>query len=333
VPPFQEEIESHRFLEIALNNIKISLFAATDDLPPEFSDWRQKLTQIMEEKFNFVFHHTTEVKLKDHQLLFNRVCQLLNLQFKKPLSIWKDIFADLSNNEITLVPLAKKFIESPLIHTLKLKKEGDQNQLEQILLRELEQKKKTYGDESLSLVSTLDNLAQLYKESDKQDKALENLQKSLAIRKKLFGNDHLKTADGYYKLGELYYGQAKYSDSEFCFQQALTIRQKSELVPFHQDILVSLHSLAGLYRIQVRLAEAEQYYNQALELAINSKLKEDHHFVVKSLVALAILLQTTGRKQEAIPLFQHALNIERKVLGFMHSYVQDLDIKLSQCGE
>ena len=73
---------------------------------------------------------------------------------------------------------------------------------------------------------SLNNLAVLYDNQGKYDKAEPLYQRALTIREKVLGPDHPDTATSLNNLAVLYDNQGKYDKAEPLYQRALTIYEK-----------------------------------------------------------------------------------------------------------
>ena len=74
--------------------------------------------------------------------------------------------------------------------------------------------------------TTLDNLANLYKNQGKDEEALPLYQRALAIREKALGPEHPETARTLNNLANLYSVQGKDEEALPLYQRALAIREK-----------------------------------------------------------------------------------------------------------
>ncbi len=68
------------------------------------------------------------------------------------------------------------------------------------------------------------------------------------------------------KQGEACYYAGLYADAEKPFERSLEIREK-RLGEDHEDVAITLNSLADLYRTQGKYEEAEPLYKRALAIS------------------------------------------------------------------
>ena len=174
----------------------------------------------------------------------------------------------------------------------------------------------TYGPNSPSAATSLNNLALLYSYQRDYNKAESLYISALAIKERELGPDHPDTATVLNNLAELYDSQGAYAKAEPLYLRALAIREKA-LGPDHPDTAASLNNLAELYDSRGAYAKAEPLYLRAL--AIREKaLGTDHPNTATSLNNIAGLYYRQGAYAKAEPLYLRALAISEKLLGPDH---------------
>ena len=174
----------------------------------------------------------------------------------------------------------------------------------------------TYGPNSPSAATSLNNLALLYSYQRDYNKAESLYISALAIKERELGPDHPDTATVLNNLAELYDSQGAYAKAEPLYLRALAINEKA-LGPDHPSTALSLNNLANLYESQGVYAKAEPLYLRAL--AINEKaLGPDHPSTAASLHNLTLLYDSRGAYAKAEPLYLRALAIREKALGTDH---------------
>jgi tetratricopeptide (TPR) repeat protein/CHAT domain-containing protein len=177
----------------------------------------------------------------------------------------------------------------------------------------------TFGAKDPRFATSLNNLAEIYREQGKYSEAEPRFQRALEIREKALGPNHPDVAQTLSNLGAVYQGQGKYGAAESRYQRALEIEEKA-LGPNHRDVATSLNNLAGLYMVEGKYAEAESRYQRALEIE-EKALGPNHPLVATSLNNLAALYEDEGKYAEAESRYQRALGIEEKALGPNHPLV------------
>ncbi|MBX2862021.1 MAG: tetratricopeptide repeat protein, partial [Leptolyngbyaceae cyanobacterium MAG.088] len=171
----------------------------------------------------------------------------------------------------------------------------------------------------LDMVTSLHNLAVLYKHQGRYSEAEPLYQGALAMNKRLLGDEHPDVATSLNNLATLYYNQGRYSEAEPLYQDALAM-SKRLLGDEHPDVAINLNNLATLYYEQGRYSEAKPLYQDALAMR-KHLLGDEHPYVATSLNNLAGFYYNQGRYGEAESLYQDALVMTKRLLGDEHPYV------------
>ncbi len=170
---------------------------------------------------------------------------------------------------------------------------------------------------------TLNNLANLFSDTQRMREAEEAFVEALSIYRKL-----AETNPGAYltdvamtlnNLANLFSATQRIREAEEAFGEALaTNRKLAETDPgaYLTDVAMTLNNLAILYRGTQRMREAEEAYGEAL--TIYRKLAEgntDAYLpdVAAMLNNLAVLYSNTQRMREAEEAYEEALAIRRKL--------------------
>jgi CHAT domain-containing protein len=180
-------------------------------------------------------------------------------------------------------------------------------------------REKLQGPDHPDVVTTLINLADLYRELGRYADAEPLYKRALAVTEKARGPDHPDVATALNRLGALYQAQGQYARAEPLYKQSLAMREKA-LPADHLDVAVSLSNLAELYRHEGRYAEAEPLHKRALAI-FEKKGGPDSRDVALSLVNQAVLYREQGRYGEAEALYKRALPILEKTSGTNHPIV------------
>jgi CHAT domain-containing protein/Tfp pilus assembly protein PilF len=212
--------------------------------------------------------------------------------------------------------------------------------------------------DSRSFAGTLNNLAQLYGDLGRDDKAEPLFERALAIMERAVGIDSSDIAPEMNNLAALYERQGRFVEAEPLFKRALANCERA-LGPIHPDVGRQLNNLATLYERQDRHGDSEPLFRRALaiyekvagadspavatllsnlgqvlkveqrygeaepmisrSLAIREKVQgRDHPDVARSLNNLADLYQRQQRYADAEPLFKRALSIRERAVGADH---------------
>jgi tetratricopeptide (TPR) repeat protein len=177
--------------------------------------------------------------------------------------------------------------------------------------------------ESAHIASTLNNLAVVYRDTERIKEAEQFHKEVLKIRRGLaeaspeaYLPDVALTLNN---LAVLYSDTQRKEEAEQFHQEALMIRRRLvEANPGAHlpDVAITLNNLAILYFETQRMKEAEQYYQEAL--TIQRRLAEANPEaylpnVATTLNNLAVLYFETRRMKEAEPSYQEALTIRRRL--------------------
>jgi len=166
------------------------------------------------------------------------------------------------------------------------------------------------------IVTSYNDLANLYKSQEKYNEAELLYKRSLKINETELGKDHLDVATSLNHLAMLYYSLGKYEEAEPLFQRCLDIRE-AELGKDHIDVGRSLINLANVYYSLEEDEKAETMYKRSLEI-LKHKHGEYHPDVATVLNSLAKSYEFQGKYKEAEALFNRRLEIEEAILGKDH---------------
>jgi tetratricopeptide (TPR) repeat protein len=154
-----------------------------------------------------------------------------------------------------------------------------------------------YGENSLELVVSLENLARCKRLMRRYDDAEPLLVEALEIRERRLGPEHRSTAISLRHLGDLKRARWEYAAARPLLEKALAIRERvygSEHPLFGE----SLHDLAALDHEQGRHDEAVERYKRALILRLET-LGIDDPETQSTVTALAKLYRELDREEAA----------------------------------
>jgi len=141
---------------------------------------------------------------------------------------------------------------------------GDAEKSIKAALKEAER----FGPQDLRLGTTLNNLAELYRDQGKYAEAEPLYKRSLVIVVKVLGPEHQYAATNLNNLALLYQDQGKYVEAERLYKRSLAIRENA-LGLEHPNVALSLENYAALLRKTNREAEAARI--EARAKAIRAK--------------------------------------------------------------
>jgi tetratricopeptide (TPR) repeat protein len=162
------------------------------------------------------------------------------------------------------------------------------------------------------IATSLNNLAELYRNQGRYGEAEPLYLEALAIWRKALPEGHPDIATSLNNLALLYHSQGRYAEAEPLFREALAIRQKA-LPEGHPDIAQSLNNLALLYDSQGRYAEAEPLYQEASSIMIRA-LGVDHP---NTQTVLRVCKRITSRISR--PILTHAGGSCSSIAGRRHA--------------
>jgi tetratricopeptide (TPR) repeat protein len=204
-----------------------------------------------------------------------------------------------------LTRLSRSFSAIGDFHRAQLKLEESISILEAVL-----------GPNDLSVISSIDQLAQLLIERGRLIEAESLLLRALNARKTTLGPGHPITITSVGNLASLYLEQGRYSEAEPLLQQAASRfaeTQGSE----HPAALSALNNLANYYRATGRPELAYPIQQQVLQ-SREKVMGATHRTTLHAMSNLANLCSDLGRLEEAEPLLTRATNLMESLLGPDH---------------
>ncbi len=175
---------------------------------------------------------------------------------------------------------------------------------------------KALGPDHPNVAGRLNNLAGLFRVTNRLGEAEPLHRRALEIREKALGSDHPDVAQSLNNLAELLRVTNRPEEAEPLYRSALPIWEKA-LGPDHPEVAAGLNNLAALLQATDRLDEAEPLYRRALEIDVRAH-GPDHPDVAIDLNNLSLMLQATNRLGEAESLMRRSLAIIEKSLGRDH---------------
>ena len=193
---------------------------------------------------------------------------------------------------------------------------GRWREAEPLAVRAMQVRERVLGLEHPSTLTSVNNLALLYKSQGRYAEAEPLYQRALTARERVSGPEHPDTLTSVNNLAALYDSQGRYAEAEPLYERALAACERV-LGQEHPVTLTSVNNLAMLYESQGRYAEAEPLFQRTLA-ALERVLGPEHPDTLSSVNNLAGLYESQGRYTEAEPLYQRALAAREPVLGPEH---------------
>ncbi|CAK8712571.1 hypothetical protein KKHLCK_01590 [Candidatus Electrothrix laxa] len=175
---------------------------------------------------------------------------------------------------------------------------------------------KHFGQEHPDTLTSINNLAALYKSQGRYSEAEPLYKECLQRSEQVLGREHPDTLISINNLAGLYRAQGRYSEAEPLYKECLQ-RSEQVLGREHPNTLSSINNLAGLYESQGRYSEAEPLYKECLQRS-EQVLGREHPNTLSSINNLAGLYESQGRYSEAEPLYKECLQLREQVLGREH---------------
>ncbi len=141
--------------------------------------------------------------------------------------------------------------------------------------RALKIDEKSYSPEHPEVATDLNNLATLYKATNRLAEAEPLMKRALKIDEKSYGPEHPNVARDLNNLASLYQDTNRLAEAEPLMKRALKIDEKS-YSPEHPEVATNLNNLAQLYQDTNRLAEAEPLMRRHLVILMKFTRKTGH---------------------------------------------------------
>ena len=176
----------------------------------------------------------------------------------------------------------------------------------------------TLGPNHPHILTTRNNLAEVYRAAGKLYKAIELHQQVLDSRTHILGPNHLHTLTSRNNLASAYQAAGQLDKAISLYQQNLK-DVETLLGPNHPHTLSSRNNLASAYQAAGQLDKAINLHQQNLEDSIRI-LGPNHPETLSSRNNLANTYQTVGKLDEAIELHQQNLKDVETLHGPSHPH-------------
>lgn len=145
------------------------------------------------------------------------------------------------------------------------KARGQSDEAERLFKEAITIKRALLGDESVEIATDYNNLANLYVNDRKPERALELYERALRIKKARYGEEHPSTAITLNNLGTAYLEAGKLDQAEQNLTKALTIRER-RLSQDDLSIADTLSNLSYVYALTSRPKEAASMKKRATDI-------------------------------------------------------------------
>ncbi|KAF5378395.1 hypothetical protein D9757_010878 [Collybiopsis confluens] len=193
---------------------------------------------------------------------------------------------------------------------------GYWTQAEKLQKKVLSSRTELVGEHHPSTLTSMINLAVIYKARGKTEQA-EKLQETvLFLQKELLGEHHPDTLTSMNYLAGTYQARGKTEQAEKLQETVLSL-QKELLGEHHPNTLVSMSDLALTYQARKKTEQAEKL--QETVLSLQKKLLGDHHpHTLTSMNNLASTYKARGKTEQAEKLQETVLSLRKELLGEYH---------------
>jgi tetratricopeptide (TPR) repeat protein len=148
------------------------------------------------------------------------------------------------------------------------------------------------------MLTSMGNLALVYRDQGKHAQAEELFNQVLESRRRTLGEEHPDTLGSRYQVAELYFMQGKYTQAEeLCKKTLGTMRRV--LGDGNRNTLMSWHLLGGIQIGQHKYAEAESTLRDAL--AADEKAGQERYYRYSTQSRLGASLTGQGKYDAAEP--------------------------------
>src|SRR5271165_4757592 len=178
------------------------------------------------------------------------------------------------------------------------------------------------------VAATLDELALLYRYTNRLKEAEAALQEALGIYRPLIRANAVAyqwdASDALMNLGAVYYATERMKEAEDTYEEALAILRANPAA-YRRKLIEALEDLGDVYRRTQRMREAEAVYQEALDSCRQLAITEPdayQAYLSSTLTNLANLYLQAQRMTEAEAAYQEALSIRRQLVKIYPDYYQ-----------
>lgn len=173
-----------------------------------------------------------------------------------------------------------------------------------------------FADQPLHASAVRNQVATMYYNLGRYNRAEEHFRASLETRQQLLGDDHRDTLNATNNLGLVEMRQGRIADAEVHYRAALEGRRRV-LGEDHADTLVSMNNLAALLQRKGDLEEAERLLRLAIDVQRRVR-GERHSDTLTSMSNLAGVLAARGDYEAAEAVHREAIESFEATLGAAH---------------
>jgi serine/threonine protein kinase/tetratricopeptide (TPR) repeat protein len=195
---------------------------------------------------------------------------------------------------------------------------GEASLMVEVLQKALATRRAKLGPDHPDTLTSMNDLALAYQESDQLAKAMPLLEETLAKMKAKLGPDHPDTLTSMNSLAMAYLASGQLAKAVSLFEETLD-KRKVKLGAEHPYTLVSINNLAQAYQASGQLARAVPLLEESLA-KMKAKLGPDHPDTLTSLHNLAMAYQASGQLAKAVRWHEETLEKVKAKLGPDHPH-------------
>ncbi|KAF5362989.1 hypothetical protein D9757_014791 [Collybiopsis confluens] len=190
---------------------------------------------------------------------------------------------------------------------------GYWTQAEKLQTKVLSSRTELVGEHHPSTLTSMINLAGIYKARGKTEQA-EKLQETvLSLQKELLGEHHPDTLTSMNNLALTYQARGKTEQAEKLLETVLSLR-KELLGEHHADTLTVINNLAFTYHDLGKTEQAERLLETVMSLQ-KEILGELHSYTLTSMTNLALMYHAHGKSMQAEKLHDEVLSLQKEQVG------------------
>ena len=230
---------------------------------------------------------------------------------------------------LTSCSLYNAHIKANLLNSemLELFRQGQYAQAKIKAEQVLELRRSNLGEEHRYVATTLNDLAEIYRNLGLYEKAKPLYEKANALWEKNLGSEHRYLGTGFNNLATLYFELGDYDKVEPLLNKALKIRLKA-YGKEHYYVAQTMNNLAMYYQNQGDFEKAVSLYQQAIDI-FQKTASESHVEIAQTFENLASCYQHLRDYKNAETFYLQALKLKEQALGLNHP---DLGLCLNNLG-
>jgi tetratricopeptide (TPR) repeat protein len=180
----------------------------------------------------------------------------------------------------------------------------------------LDRCERTLGEEDPLTLTSMIQLATIYRDLMQLSESIELGSKVLVLRERLLGQEHPDTLSAMSDLGVGYALLKKNTEAQELNEKALELHRKV-FGPEHPNTLSCMHRLAIYYGNSEQDEESRKLYEQIITIS-KKVLGPEHPQTLKSMVNLGRACRSLSDYEKARSLDEHSLTLYRRILGPEH---------------